>query len=176
MNFINIIKKNKFFIFGLLIIFIILFLDQITKQWAINFIEEIIEKTNGVHTHIKKTSFFNIVLVHNTGISFGMFNNIFFMKYVIFIVILFVTAFLIYLLWKTKNKIDMLSFSFIIAGAIGNMIDRINYGAVIDFLDFHIGNLHWPAFNVADSAICVGVFLYLLNDLFFKKNDISESK
>ena len=172
----NFIKEKKFFLFGIFIIFVILFLDQITKHWAVNFIEEIIEKTNGVHTHVKKTSFFNIVLVHNTGISFGMFNNIYFMKYIIFFIILFITIFLIYLLWKSKNKIDIIAFSFIIAGAIGNIIDRINYGAVIDFLDFHIGNLHWPAFNVADSVICVGVFLYLLNDLFFKKNDISKSR
>jgi signal peptidase II len=63
------------------------------------------------------------------------------------------------------------SFAFIAAGALGNLIDRLRFGAVIDFLDFYLGRYHWPAFNVADSAICVGVtILFLLNILDTKKD------
>lgn len=171
-NILNFIKdKRLLFIFLVLIIFIII-IDQITKQWALNTISNIINKTNGVHTHIKKASFFNIVLVYNKGISFGIFNNLFFMKNILFVLISCITSFLIYLLFKSKNNINSIAFSFIISGAIGNLIDRLKYGAVVDFLDFHIGTLHWPAFNIADSAVCIGVTIYLINDLFFKKNDI----
>ena len=58
----------------------------------------------------------------------------------------------------------------IFGGAIGNIIDRINYGAVVDFLDFHIKNAHWPAFNVADSCIFIGVICYIIRDLFVKND------
>lgn len=173
MNFLN--KEKKWFLLSLILILAIIIVDQITKIWALNFITEIIEKTNGIHTHVKKTSFFNIVLVYNNGISFGIFNNMPFMKNILFVVISLITLFLIYMLWISKNKTDTIAFASIIGGAVGNLIDRINYGAVIDFLDFHIGDLHWPAFNIADSAVCVGVFIYILNDIFLKKNAISKS-
>ena len=172
-NVLDFIKNKKWLLLSLILIVLIIIVDQYTKQWALHFISDIIEKTNGVHTHVKKTSFFNIVLVYNNGISFGIFSNLLFMKNVLFIIISGITAFLIYLLFKTKNNINLIAFAFIIGGAIGNLIDRAIYGAVIDFLDFHIKTLHWPAFNIADSAVCIGVVIYLINDFFLnKKNDI----
>lgn len=172
-NVLDFIKNKKWLLLSLILIVLIIIIDQYTKQWALHFISDIIEKTNGVHTHVKKTSFFNIVLVYNNGISFGIFSNLLFMKNVLFIIISGITAFLIYLLFKTKNNINLIAFAFIIGGAIGNLIDRAIYGAVIDFLDFHIKTLHWPAFNIADSAVCIGVVIYLINDFFLnKKNDI----
>ena len=172
-NVLDFIKNKKWLLLSLILIVLIIIVDQYTKQWALHFISDIIEKTNGVHTHVKKTSFFNIVLVYNNGISFGIFSNLLFMKNVLFIIISSITAFLIYLLFKTKNNINLIAFAFIIGGAIGNLIDRAIYGAVIDFLDFHIKTLHWPAFNIADSAVCIGVVIYLINDFFLnKKNDI----
>ena len=172
-NVLDFIKNKKWLLPSLILIVLIIIIDQYTKQWALHFISDIIEKTNGVHTHVKKTSFFNIVLVYNNGISFGIFSNLLFMKNVLFIIISGITAFLIYLLFKTKNNINLIAFAFIIGGAIGNLIDRAIYGAVIDFLDFHIKTLHWPAFNIADSAVCIGVVIYLINDFFLnKKNDI----
>ncbi len=127
-------------------------------------------KTNGVHTHIKKTSFFNIVLVYNRGISFGVFNDVDFMRNIIFCMISFISAFVMYLSWKSDKAIEIICFSFIFGGAIGNIIDRVLYGAVVDFLDFHLGQLHWPAFNVADSCVFIGTFGYLVADLFFTEN------
>lgn len=172
-NVLDFIKNKKWLLLSLILIVLIIIVDQYTKQWALHFISDIIEKTNGVHTHVKKTSFFNIVLVYNNGISFGIFSNLLFMKNVLFIIISSITAFLIYLLFKTKNNINLIAFAFIIGGAIGNLIDRAIYGAVIDFLDFHIKTLHWPAFNIADGAVCIGVVIYLINDFFLnKKNDI----
>ena len=167
------IKDKKVLLLSLFLIILIIIVDQFTKQWALHFISDIIEKTNGVHSHVKKTSFFNVVLVYNNGISFGIFNNLFFMKNILFIIISCITAFLIYLLFKTKDNANLIAFAFIIGGAIGNLIDRAIYGAVIDFLDFHIKTLHWPAFNIADSAVCIGVIIYIINDFFLnKKNDI----
>lgn len=61
-----------------------------------------------------------------------------------------------------RDPLTVLSLSLILAGALGNMIDRVRFGEVIDFLDFHIGNAHWPAFNVADTAISLGAFLLFL--------------
>lgn len=171
------IKNKKWFFIGLFLATIIIVLDQFTKNYCVNLIENIITKTNGVHTHIKITSFFNIVLVYNRGISFGMFNNIDFMHNIIFIIINIISCVILYLSWKSKNTIDIFCFFFIFGGAVGNIIDRLKYGAVVDFLDFHIKNIHWPAFNIADSSIFIGVVFYIIKDFFIKdigniKNDI----
>ena len=64
---------------------------------------------------------------------------------------------------------EKLPLAFIIGGALGNFIDRLRFGAVIDFLDWHIGDIHWPAFNMADSFIVIGVILYIINLIFRKK-------
>ena len=79
-----------------------------------------------------------------------------------------------YLLWKAKTKYHAVCFSLIIAGALGNLIDRIRFGAVADFLDFHLFGYHWPAFNVADSLVCIAVFLIIIEDFIFKKNKEKE--
>ncbi len=75
----------------------------------------------------------------------------------------------LYILWLLrKNQTDkLLSFalSFILGGALGNVLDRMMYGAVVDFIDLHYGNWHWPAFNIADSAICIGATLIVLSEL-----------
>lgn len=166
---INFIKDKKMFFYGLIIAFIVILLDQLTKHMALNAIEDIILKTDGVHTHIKKTFFLNLVLVWNNGISFGLFNYGGLISILLLIVILFITMYIVYNLWNSKNTLDTLCFSLMFGGAVGNIIDRIIYGAVIDFIDIHIGNLHWPAFNIADSCICVGIMLYLLIDFVLKK-------
>lgn len=170
----KIINTKKWFFIGLLLIVIVVIIDQTTKIYAINSIEEIIRKTNGVHTHIKKTSFFNLVLVYNSGISFGMFSSLNFLHNFIFIVIAIISTYVMYLAWKSSKKTEVLFLMLIFGGAVGNMIDRAIYGAVVDFLDFHIKHLHWPAFNFADSCICIGVICYLISDFLIKKdkNDI----
>lgn len=119
--------------------------------------------------------FFDIILVWNDGVSFSMlssqsqFNRWFLVIFTSIIVI-----YIFFLLLKEKNLINKIAFSFIIAGALGNLFDRIRYGAVIDFLDFYIGTYHWPAFNFADIFICIGVFLLIFFNLsFMKKNHIT---
>jgi signal peptidase II len=80
-----------------------------------------------------------------------------------------IATILIIWLWRIKNKHLAIALGLIIGGAFGNVIDRIQNGGVTDFLDFHITSYHWPAFNVADSAIFIGVAMVLFDEFFLKK-------
>lgn len=137
----------------LILIFLVLFLDQLTKYFAVKFLAP-----EGI---IKLLPFLNLVYVENTGTAFGMFK---FLGAGFFIVVaLCATLFLIYMYFKDPQ--NWLIYSLIIAGAVGNIIDRLIYGHVIDFIDLHLKNLHWPAFNMADSAISIGIVLFLYKTL-----------
>ena len=108
---------------------------------------------------------FNIVLVHNTGVSFGLFGDA--GQYVLSAVALAVCGGLIWWLRGAETRLLAIGIGAIIGGALGNVIDRVRLGAVVDFLDFYIaGYPHFPAFNLADSAITVGVCLVLVDGLF----------
>jgi len=120
------------------------------------------------------TGFFNLVHVRNRGMAFGFLNrpDINFGFY--FLVAASLGAIILLLFWFFKLKeIDnqiTLGLSLILGGAVGNLIDRLRLREVIDFLDFHLGQYHWPAFNVADSAITVGTFLVAITILFRHRN------
>lgn len=134
--------------------------DQATK-WAI------VEKIMRPPRVIPVTDFFNIVLGWNRGISFGMFNDNSDLNVWIFSGLsLVVVAFLIGWLCRTDGNLEALGLGLVIGGALGNVVDRVRLGAVIDFLDFHIGTYHWPAFNIADSSIAVGAAMLVLESLF----------
>lgn len=114
--------------------------------------------------------FFNIILVWNNGVSFSMFsNNTLIGRFLLITLSVAITTYVALYLKKEKNKLNRFALILIIAGAIGNIFDRLRYGAVIDFLDFYIGKYHWPAFNLADIYICVGVGLIILNSIISKK-------
>ncbi len=110
---------------------------------------------------IEVTSFFNIILVYNKGISFGMFNEAQYSQWLFITLTCAIMFAMLCWLWFAKNILTVSAISLIIGGAVGNLINRLQYGAVVDFLDFHIGLWHYPAFNIADAAICIGVFLLL---------------
>ena len=80
-----------------------------------------------------------------------------------------ITSVLSYLLLRTKKKLEIVSYCLIISGAVGNIIDRILYGAVFDFIYFHVGEFHWPAFNIADSVISIGVMFLIINFIYYEK-------
>lgn len=110
--------------------------------------------------------FFNLVHIHNRGAAFGLlstwsasFASIFFI-----LTTLVVLAVLSYMFWRLPNtdRLAATGYSLIMAGALGNLIDRLRLGEVVDFLDFYLGRHHWPAFNIADSLICIGVGLLFL--------------
>jgi len=116
-------------------------------------------------THKVIDGFFNLVYVMNPGAAFGFLSRtpeLFRYSFFIGITVLAMLL-IIYYLVKSENEkaIITLSLALIFGGAVGNLIDRIRFGAVVDFLDFYIGNWHWPAFNAADSAITVGAALML---------------
>jgi signal peptidase II len=123
------------------------------------------------------TNFFNIVFTWNPGTAFSMFralgDN---MPIVMVVATGIIIAILLYYLLRRAKSYERTPLIFIVGGALGNLIDRIRFGAVIDFLDFHIGGAHWPAFNVADSFICIGAVLIVLDGIFFNKCEIVKDK
>ena len=118
--------------------------------------------------HIELGDYFNLVKVWNTGVSFSMFNNHGTLGIVVLSAIsLIVSAFLLNWMRHESNKLKIVSLGLIIGGALGNVVDRIRVGAVLDFLDFHYEAHHWPAFNFADTFICIGAFILILWELFY---------
>ena len=150
----------------LLIIFLVL-IDQCMKVS----ISKIM--LNNSFEDIKLLPFLNIVFVRNTGVSFGMFSEWGILgRYFFSIFSIVVGSFLILLAIFSDTKLFRISLGLISSGALGNAIDRVYFGGVIDFIDFFIYNLHWPAFNFADVFITIGVILLLFDNIFNKKNEI----
>jgi signal peptidase II len=116
--------------------------------------------------------FFNLVHVRNRGIAFGLMNRPGYGFKFYFLIAATLGAIIMLLLWFRKMKDEdhkiTLGISLILGGAIGNLIDRIRLGEVIDFLDFYLGSYHWPAFNVADASITIGILWLAFNTLFRK--------
>ena len=152
--------KKNFGIFNLLLIFLIfIFFDYVSKLWAI-------ENLFMQYRSIELTSFLSMTPVWNSGISFGFFQGSGELGRYGFTGFAFlVSIWLIYSSIKLP-RYSSLGFILIASGAIGNAIDRILYGKVVDFIDFHIEDLHWPAFNLADTIIFVGAMLFLYNQFF----------
>ena len=113
--------------------------------------------------------FYNIVLVWNYGVSFGMFNNHSPENALLLSGISAVIAFVL-MLWMldTKSKFLGIALALVIGGAFGNIIDRLRFGAVIDFIDVHAAGYHWPAFNLADSCIVVGIAAIIIHSVFIE--------
>ncbi len=144
---------------GLLIALLIITFDQVTKWWALDVL-------NLAENPIIVTSYFNMVLVWNRGVSFGMFSNAGSAgPWILTGLAVAVVVGLFYWLRQAEGWPTITGLGLVIGGALGNVIDRIRFGAVVDFLDFHIVHYHWPAFNVADAAICVGAGLLLFAGL-----------
>jgi signal peptidase II len=134
--------------------------DQLSK-WMV------LERMGDVERTIPVTSFLNLVLVWNKGVTFGLMNHGG-RPYMAWALI-FVAAAILFLLgrwlYKTDSTPVSLALGAIMGGAVGNVIDRVHYGAVTDFLDFYFRDYHWYAFNVADAAIVTGVALLLLDGM-----------
>ena len=149
----------------LAIIFLVL-IDQCMKI----FISKIMLKNS--FEDMQLLPFLNIVFVRNTGVSFGMFNELGILgRYFFSIFSIVVGSFLILLAIISDIKLFRISLGLISSGALGNAIDRVYFGGVIDFIDFFIYNFHWPAFNFADIFITLGVILLLFDNIFYKKNE-----
>jgi len=152
----------------------VVLLDQLTKHVVVH---QIFDKPACVDARETVTAFLELVSTCNRGMSFGLFNSGQGLSVPIFtIVAAAIVAMLVW--WLSRVRSDMLAsaIGLIIGGAVGNVIDRLRLGAVVDFLDFHYGALHWPAFNLADSAICVGVVALLLDGLLRREPQTLEPR
>jgi signal peptidase II len=141
--------------------------DQLSKWWLLNKVAEQGKDITEPQFVEKVTSFFNLVLTHNKGVTFGLLNSInhHYMPYILAASAVVILFFLGRWVWRTNSLPVAIGWGAVMGGAVGNLIDRIRYGAVVDFLDFYYLEHHWYAFNVADAAIVTGVSLLLLDSL-----------
>ena len=181
-------KAGKHFIYGLILVFLVAFTDQYLKwtmlentlridgeflpffEWFITIdrLEYFIAEREVFKT-IELLPFLDLVVVWNQGISFGMFNTAEPVFAYIFAGISMIVAFFM-LIWLALTRYLLLSIAigFVAGGAIGNAIDRIRFGAVVDFIDLHYKAFHWPAFNFADIFITIGAAIMVYIILFMK--------
>ncbi len=165
-------------------IFDIVMIDQLTKWWitetylrpltgknSVGLVDWVMNAperiTSGVSVNVLPN--FNLTMVWNPGVSFGLLQNA-----GVWPLVALTVGLCIFLAWwlvKSESIMEGLALGAIIGGAIGNLIDRFRFGAVADFFDVDLGFYRWPAFNIADSAIVIGVALLLLHGLFWDKKD-----
>lgn len=142
--------------FGVLIALLVMALDQVTKLWVLN--------TFVPGESVRITPFFNLVLVFNPGAAFSFLaDHAGWQRWFFTVIALVISGWILGQLRVLKRRTWFcLGLALIMGGALGNLIDRLWLGMVIDFIDLHAAGWHWPAFNVADSAVCVGAILYVL--------------
>lgn len=160
-------QSYKYFLNLISIFILLILLDQSTKIYVAKIM------INNNFQNIEILPFLNITFVRNTGISFGLFSDggIFNRYFFTALAMIIGTTLLIIALFNPE-KLIQISLLFISGGAIGNAIDRVYFGGVIDFIDFFIYNIHWPAFNFADIFITVGVFFLLFENFFGKIKNV----
>ena len=143
---------------------LVLLLDRVTKI--------AIQQSFQLYEILRVTPFFNLTLAYNKGAAFSFLNSAPGWQVWIFGAIAIVISISL-LVWLKKISYQQrwlaIALALVIGGALGNLWDRLSYGHVIDFLQLHVGSYYWPVFNVADSSICIGAFMLVL-DTFFKKN------
>ena len=156
---------------GLALAAVVLVLDQASKWWLL----EIVGMP--FRPPIVVTPFFNLVMVWNRGVSFGLFaHEDALMPYVLSGVAIAVSTGLFVWLSRADRRWIAVALGLVIGGAVGNVIDRLRFGAVADFFDLHVAGWHWPAFNVADAAIVVGVAMILADGLFGRHHNATDRR
>ena len=137
---------------------LVILADQASKAWANDVLAA---------SWIQVTGFFNLVLLRNTGSAFSFLADAGGWQKLLFsAVAIGVSAAMAAVIWKhSAEKLAPAAAALVLGGAIGNLIDRLMLGSVTDYIDLHIGDIHWPAFNIADSAIVLGVIFFILIEL-----------
>lgn len=160
--------KNSSSLRWLWITFVFLVIDQVTKQWVSNSFD--------LYQSVNVLPFFNITYVHNLGAAFSFLADQGGWQRWFFTAIAFIAS-IIFSVWLKRTPANQpllaIALACMLSGAVGNLIDRLLFGYVIDFLDFYIGNNHWPAFNVADSMIFIGAIFMIIDS--FKQDKINKS-
>jgi signal peptidase II len=165
-------KKDFYWKLGYLVATASLFLlDQASKAWAIRRLR--------FNTDIEIIpGFFNFAYAQNTGVAFSMFaENGDTGRWALSALAFLAATLVLYFFWRTPRSDDRIlgALALLLAGILGNVIDRVRLGYVVDFIDFQFGNWHYPTFNIADIAICTGAGLLIL-DMFLTRNDDKEAK
>src|SRR5437588_9101075 len=151
---------------GLAVAVAVAVLDQASKLALLRYFGE----TGCVGHQERLTSFLDLVLTCNSGVSFGFLNRTGVSSAVFALAAAAIVIVLIVWLSRVEVRLLAVAIGLIIGGALGNVVDRLRHGAVIDFLYFHAGSWYWPAFNLADSAICLGVAAILLDGLLSRRS------
>lgn len=137
---------------------VVIGLDRLSKLLALHFLT--------LYEPVPVLPFMNITLAHNTGAAFSLLANMNGWQNILFAVlaVLIATAITVWI-WRLPRRSYWLAtaLSLILGGALGNLWDRVQYGYVVDYLDFYIHSWHWPVFNIADSAICIGAAMLLFS-------------
>ena len=148
------------------VVLIVIAVDQISKF--------AVEARYALHEFEPVTSFFFFFLTYNTGAAFSFLaNHDGWQRWFFTVLAVAAAAVFMFQIYHSRQKIvQNVGFAMIAGGALGNMLDRLRIGMVVDFLDFHWQDMHWPAFNLADSAIFIGVVLVLWSEFFQKKSSV----
>ena len=149
-------RQNGALLFGGMVALAVILLDQLSKLWIFDHFVP--------GESVTVTPFFNLVLVFNPGAAFSFLaDHAGWQRWFFSLIALSISGWIIWQL-RTAKPVTWLSvaLALIMGGALGNLIDRLWLGMVIDFIDLHAAGWHWPAFNIADSAVCVGAVLYVL--------------
>ena len=154
------IKKNRFISSSF--IFLIFLLDRVSKTYVIYLNDKLLG------SEIFSSKFLNISLIWNEGIAFGLFSFNEKIIYNLLTIIILIIILIIFLMVLKSYGLKKYSLLMILGGALGNVYDRIFYGAVPDFIDFHVQNFHWFIFNVADIFITIGVICFITKGFFVK--------
>ena len=152
-------------IYGLIVVIVVL--DQWSK-WAIKTSFNLYQSKPVIQDLLHFT------YVTNDGMAFGLsFPG---GRHVLLIMTILLTGFIIGFLWKEKNGHPLIKYglALILSGAIGNLIDRLLYGKVVDFLDLMIGDFHWYIFNIADSSVTIGMILFIIHSIYIEQNKTNE--
>jgi len=153
---------------------IVLILDQLSKWWVVETLfrpDGVAETPFYTSLRIPLAPFFELVMAWNRGVSFGILNqpgsdwNGWALSAMAAVIVVLLVGWMS----KAQNRLVALALGLVVGGALGNVVDRLRFGAVADFLDFHVGAWHWPAFNVADSGITVGAVILVLDSLFARR-------
>ncbi|MDR2625197.1 MAG: signal peptidase II [Zoogloeaceae bacterium] len=152
-------SDKKVFFLWLIAAAAVLAADQASKHVVLAYLQ--------YGEQVPLTGFFSLTLVYNTGASFGLLADMGgWQRWLFTLLALGICLWILVMLWKhPRMRLQNTAFSLIMGGALGNVMDRLMHGAVVDFLDFHLAKWHWPAFNLADSGITAGALLLVLSGL-----------
>ena len=161
------IKGTKDYLFVAVSSSSVLLIDFLSKNKIISIFKD------GIVEKIYVNEYLDFILVFNTGISYGLFSGGGdFQKWILISLSILIIIFLLNLIRNESSIISKLSISFIIGGALGNVLDRFTYGAVVDFISLHARGFSWYIFNIADMFIVLGVILFILSQFILSKKNV----